>query len=191
MTRNGAGSGPSRGGSGSGGGSGGFTHSDIATLFEGRKLKESIKSQLNYKGQLFYPKDSLNRPRGVLSVITRSRLDTGSQASQYIEPPGWSGDGNLFNEARGHLQANMLGGSGRDSRNLVTLEDKPLNNRWMKLVENEVYRHVKDVEPVLYQVVPEYKGTNLAPIRIHIQAIGLQTEWKRNAILYNAPGERH
>ncbi|MFI9832813.1 hypothetical protein ACIHIX_34590 [Streptomyces sp. NPDC051913] len=44
------------------------------------------------------------------AVITRDMLDEGTHARESLEPPGFLGGD--CNQARGHLLARMLGGSG-------------------------------------------------------------------------------
>jgi RHS repeat-associated protein len=56
--------------------------------------------------------DDLNRPTGVWASLRKEMLRTGSEAGT-TRTPGWRGDGTAFNEARGHLLANILGGPGK------------------------------------------------------------------------------
>jgi hypothetical protein len=48
-----------------------------------------------------------------------SRELSGTAANRDIEPSGWSGNGRAYNEARGHLLADRLGGNGDLEENLV------------------------------------------------------------------------
>ncbi|PXW72726.1 hypothetical protein C7964_101842, partial [Loktanella sp. PT4BL] len=57
--------------------------------------------------------DDLGRPTGVTSTITQDMIGTGSSASSSFRPPGFEGGAN--NHSRGHLFANILGGSGTDA----------------------------------------------------------------------------
>ena len=107
--------------------------------------------------------DALGRPTGVKATITQDMIGTGTDASRKITPPGWSGNGTEFNEARGHLLGKQLGGSGTEPRNLVTLEQNPVNTPVMRDFETEVRNTVESGQVVNYSATPIYSGDNLAP----------------------------
>ncbi|WP_399932923.1 DUF6531 domain-containing protein [Streptomyces kanamyceticus] len=118
--------------------------------------------------------DDLNRPTGVFASLRKEMLDTGTPAGSTWSP-GWRGHGTSFNEARGHLLANRLGGPGKGSlsrQNLVTLTQDPVNTPVMRAIEDKVYRAVAKGENVQYSVVPRYEGTNPVPTRLEISAYG-------------------
>ncbi|WP_329127475.1 putative T7SS-secreted protein [Streptomyces sp. NBC_01465] len=118
--------------------------------------------------------DGLGRPTGVWAALRKEMLDKGSEAGT-IKPPGWNGHGTAFNEARGHLLANRLGGPGKGSlayQNLITLTQDPVNTPVMKGFEDQVYRAVDRGENVQYSVTPVYAGANPVPIRIDLVAHG-------------------
>lgn len=98
-------------------------------------------------------------------------IGTGSKASQNIRPPGFI-NGNDANHARGHLLANILGGSGKDNKNLVTLYQQSVNSPIMRDFEREVKNAVKDGETVNYRVIPIYTGNNPMPTGISMSAAG-------------------
>jgi RHS repeat-associated protein len=119
--------------------------------------------------------DDLGRPTGAWAALRKEITKGGSGAADYIWPPGWRGNGRLFNEARGHLLARKLGGPGSGEngyRNLVTLTQNPVNTPVMRGLEKEVYNAVAKGENVQYSVVPVYEGTNPVPIRLDISAHG-------------------
>ncbi|MGW7074650.1 DUF6531 domain-containing protein [Streptomyces sp. NPDC054866] len=119
--------------------------------------------------------DDLGRPTGAWAALRRDTMKGGSGASSSIWPPGWRGEGRLFNEARGHLLARKLGGPGSGEngyRNLVTLTQNPVNTPVMRGIEKDVYKVVAKGENVQYSVVPVYEGTNPVPIRLNISAHG-------------------
>ncbi|MFE1199318.1 hypothetical protein ACFW6E_42510 [Streptomyces olivaceoviridis] len=68
--------------------------------------------------------------------------DTGTEAGG-TRPPGWCGNGNAFNEARGHPLANRLGGAGtrhNTRHNLVAQTNNPTNSPYQRdLVEYTAY----------------------------------------------------
>lgn len=55
-------------------------------------------------GSAYYKSlDSLGRPTGADASITPDMIKTGTPANPSITPPGWAGNGTLYNQARGHL----------------------------------------------------------------------------------------
>ena len=80
------------------------------------------------------------------------------QADQSIRPPGWTGG--VVNQARAHLLAATLGGSGSEPRNLVTM-DQGANLRMFHEFEGEA-AEIAATNPThcyAYTVTPEYLGT--------------------------------
>lgn len=118
--------------------------------------------------------DSLDRPTGIWAALRDEMRDTGTEAGT-TTTPGWRGQGSIFNEARGHLLANRLGGPGKGSlsrQNLVTLTQDPVNTPVMKGIETKVYNAIKAGEVVQYSVKPIYGGANPVPLRLEISAHG-------------------
>jgi hypothetical protein len=114
--------------------------------------------------------DALGRTTGAAATITREMLGTGSAASRTIRPAGFvSGSAN---HARGHLISRLLGGSGRDPRNLVTLYQNPVNSPVMRGFEQQVANAVRSGQTVRYEVVPIYRGSELIPRGITLRATG-------------------
>ena len=68
--------------------------------------------------------------------------------------------------------ARMLGGSGKDARNLTTLYQNPVNTPLMSNIERSVRDAVKNGEIVHYKVVPVYEGKELIPKAITVTAKG-------------------
>jgi len=116
--------------------------------------------------------DELGRPSGVNATITQDMIGTGTPANPEINPPGWSGNGTLFNEARGHLLGAQLGGSGDIAENLVTLQQNPANTPIMRDFETSVRIAAENGETVNYFVTPIYDGTSLVPRGITLSASG-------------------
>ncbi|MDO4258066.1 MAG: polymorphic toxin-type HINT domain-containing protein [Actinomycetaceae bacterium] len=103
---------------------------------------------------------------GMSAIINGDMLTHGTKANSSIEPPGWDGP-NLFD--RGHLLANVLGGTGDDPRNLVTM--LPGKNRGqMRVFEERVRQLVEEKGEVLYTATPIYDDTG-KPILIELEAI--------------------
>ncbi|WP_082879810.1 RHS repeat-associated core domain-containing protein [Methylomonas methanica] len=107
--------------------------------------------------------DDLGRPTGVKATITKDMINTGTSANPAIQPPGWSGNGTAFNEARGHLLGKQLGGSGDIPENLVTLQQNWTNTPTMRGFEGQVRAAVEGGQVVDYSATPIYNGNNLIP----------------------------
>jgi hypothetical protein len=105
-------------------------------------------------------------------TVTRPMLGTGSRANGRVNPPGWQGNGNKFNEGRAHLHAKQLGGLGKTLSDLVTLTQNPTNSSHMATFENKVMRRVRDGEVVEYFVRPLYRDGILPPTSILMSAYG-------------------
>lgn len=130
--------------------------------FEAPKVPRDVDKSFPDGGWIKYGKlDDLGRPTGVEAYITPDMIGTGSKASGSIHPPGWSGDGALYNESRGHLLGNQLGGSGSLKENLITLQQNPANSPVMRDFETAVRDAVESGEPVHYKSIPDYDGDNL------------------------------
>jgi hypothetical protein len=114
--------------------------------------------------------DALGRTTGAAATITRQMLNTGSAASRSIRPAGFAGGS--ANHARGHLISRLLGGSGRDSRNLTTLYQNPVNTPVMRGFEQQVANAVRAGQTVRYEVVPIYRGSELIPRGVTLRATG-------------------
>lgn len=90
-------------------------------------------------------------------------IKTGTPANPSITPPGWAGNGTLYNQARGHLLGAQLGGSGDMAENLVTLQQNWTNSPVMRGFEGQVRSAVESGEVVQYSSTPIYGGNNLIP----------------------------
>ena len=114
--------------------------------------------------------DSFGRPTGVRATITADMLGTGTRPSQNILPPGFGGE--QMGHARGHLLGRQLGGSGSESRNLITMFQNPANHPTMSGFEAGIRSAVAGGQTVTYFAVPVYQGINSIPRGITISAQG-------------------
>jgi hypothetical protein len=114
--------------------------------------------------------DALGRTTGAAATITRDMLNTGTAASRSITPAGFAGGS--ANHARGHLISRLLGGSGRDPRNLTTLYQNPVNTPVMRGFEQQVANAVRGGQTVRYEVTPIYRGSELIPRGVTLRATG-------------------
>lgn len=122
--------------------------------------------------------DHLGRPTGVYAQLRPEILDAKKRTAKAGElwPPGWRGNGKVFNEARGHLLADRLGGAGTGRNayhNLVTQTQSPTNSPDQRdQVEQKIFDAVNNNEIVQYMIKPVYEGTNPIPIRLEYTAFG-------------------
>ncbi|MBF9520762.1 hypothetical protein BKG83_10605 [Mycobacteroides chelonae] len=114
--------------------------------------------------------DNLGRPTGVTARVTPDMIRTGSDAMRAPTPPGFGGQ--AAGHARGHLLANVLGGSGKLSENLVTLINNPVNSPVMRGFEMSVAKAVEGGQVVDYAVTPLYRGAEAMPEAVQIIAKG-------------------
>ncbi|HEV8562247.1 MAG TPA: SpvB/TcaC N-terminal domain-containing protein [Actinophytocola sp.] len=114
--------------------------------------------------------DALGRPTGVSAVITGRMINTGTRVPQTLNPPGYV-NFQIFRHVRGHLLARLLGGSGSEARNVVTLFEQA-NSPVMRGFEAQVAAAVRGGQTVTYSVTPIYEGANLIPRGITITAKG-------------------
>jgi large repetitive protein len=140
--------------------------------------------------------DGEGRATGMSTQISKADLAAreaaGTPANPSIEPSGWSGNGSRFNEARGHLLADRLGGNGDLEENLVTLTHDPVNSPIMRdEIEDVIYKAVDAGETIQYTVIPEYAAEgDLAPIGLRIMAYG-NKGFKLERYLENPAGMFH
>lgn len=118
---------------------------------------------------------------GVIAKITPEMIGTGTSASGRIKPPGWI-DGYPISEggagqARAHLLAKDLGGSGSVESNLVTFQQNPTNTPKMSNFEQKVKKYVNDTgESVYYQVTPLHNNTEGQPYGVRMEAVSANGE---------------
>ncbi|WP_411090554.1 RHS repeat-associated core domain-containing protein [Streptomyces sp. 049-1] len=120
--------------------------------------------------------DHLGRPTGISASVRREMVIAQGSEAGSMWTKGWRGHGTLFNEARGHLLANTLGGAGKGPNaphNLVTLTQNPTNHPHMyEMFEKPVADAARNGEIIQYDVTPIYGGTNPIPIRLEFSAVG-------------------
>lgn len=102
------------------------------------------------------------------AIITDTMLRTGSTASQ-INISGYKKYSGL---ARGHLLPSVLGGSGKEQRNLVTLYQNSVNSPIIRDFELDIKNAVQKGETIAFSSEAVYKGSDLRPERIDLKAYG-------------------
>ncbi|MBA3465169.1 MAG: DNA/RNA non-specific endonuclease [Deltaproteobacteria bacterium] len=154
------------------------------------RIRGADGSVTSHGGQVKYrPLDALGRPTGVEATLTPGMLGTGTKARTSIEPPGWLGDGTKFNQGRGHLLANLLGGGGNLPENLVTIQQNWVNTPVMSKLEDQVARAMMQGETVHYVSTPLYDADKLLPRGITIVATG-DRGFELIVTILNPPGMR-
>ena len=148
-----------------------FPEGTVFTPVENGFARAPFSRSFSEAGSVNYSAlDSLGRPAGAYATITQDMLGAGTPANSRILPPGWRGG--AFGEARGHLLADMLGGSGDVAENLVTMQQLPANSPVMRGFEYQVRAAVQSGQVVRYSSVPIYNSTNLVPQGITLTAEG-------------------
>ncbi|MEU7474101.1 RHS repeat-associated core domain-containing protein [Streptomyces sp. NPDC044984] len=131
-------------------------------------------------GRVVFVQDEHGRPSETHATVTRDMLDEGTNANNSPKPPGFL-HGTDHNQARGHMLARMLGGTGDHLDNLFTIAQNPTNTPHMRDLEQQIYNAVTG-DPaqniagriVQYSVHLEYTDdrTDSVPPLIHMQADG-------------------
>jgi hypothetical protein len=114
--------------------------------------------------------DELARPTGVTARIVPDMIGTGTSSNPSIRPPGFQGA--AAGHARGHLLARVLGGSGAEYENLITIIQNPVNSPVMRDFELRVAYAVRRGLIIDYTANPVYNGSELMPQGITITAHG-------------------
>lgn len=116
--------------------------------------------------------NSIGQAMGVDAPLTSSMLGTGTKSNRRLTPPGWQGHGTKFNEARAHLLAKSLGGTGREMWNMVTMTQNGANSPQMSGFERSVANRVRQGEVVDYRAQPFYRDGTLPPSAVLLTATG-------------------
>lgn len=132
-------------------------------------LKPRLRDQIRAREA-----SSIGQAMGVDATITPPMLGAGTRANRRLKPPGWQGDGTIFNEARGHLLAKGLGGTGGKMWNLVTLTQHGANSPQMRNFEQGIAARVRGGEVIEYGVKPLYTDKILPPAALLLTATGSQ-----------------
>ncbi|MFG3480115.1 RHS repeat-associated core domain-containing protein [Streptomyces sp. NPDC047980] len=131
-------------------------------------------------GKVVFVRDEHGRPYEMHATITRDMLNEGTDANKRLKPPGFL-HGTDYNQARGHMLANMLGGTGDHLDNLFTITQDPTNSPDMRDLEQSIYNAVagdpgKGIagQTVQYSVYLDYTDDrpDSVPQRIFMQADG-------------------
>ncbi|MFI1794980.1 DNA/RNA non-specific endonuclease [Streptomyces olivaceoviridis] len=106
------------------------------------------------------------------ATITQDMLGEGTDANPSIRPPGFV-DGRVHNQARGHMLAKVLGGSGDHPDNLFTITQRPTSSPEMRDLELQIRDAVRGSsdrpgEIVQYSVYLEYADNEATSVPSHV-----------------------
>ncbi|MGA5069208.1 DNA/RNA non-specific endonuclease [Streptomyces exfoliatus] len=118
-------------------------------------------------GRVTFTRDAHGRPYEMSATITRDMFDEGTEARGSLRPPGFLGGD--YNQARGHLLARMLGGSGDTLDNLFAITQNPTNTQDMRDWEQAIYNSVKKHGHATYNVYLEYSDDKKDSVPKYIQ----------------------
>lgn len=136
--------------------------------------------------------DDYNRVTTMNALVTPDMYDTGTDANASVLPTGWSksnqNSSNPKQLNRGHLLADVLGGSGEDWRNLVTLY-RNANYPTMYFAAEDIVREaIQNGSTVRYRVTPLFVGDALMCKGLHIMAKSVTDDSvDLNVFVYNEP----
>ncbi|MFI6415366.1 RHS repeat-associated core domain-containing protein [Streptomyces sp. NPDC050585] len=165
-----------------------FTHADPLGL-------AGCVQDPTWGGRVRFTQDAHGRPYEMNAIITRDMLDQGTDARSTLKPPGFLGGD--YNQARGHMLARMLGGSGDILENLFTITQNPTNSPDMRDWEQAIYDAVKYKNKIVtYNVYLEYSDdlADSVPMSIQLEAFDQHGKTIVDTILDNpahAQQQRH
>lgn len=170
-----------------------YTGTDEAILNGGNSTFTA--TELKYEGvgwAIYGDLDDWNRVTTMDAMITPNMYDTGTDADSRILPTGWKkSEQNASNPEqlnRGHLLADVLGGSGEDWRNLVTLYRNANYPTMYFAAEDIVKEAIQNGSVVRYRVTPIFIGEELMCEGMHIMAKSVtDNSVDLNVYVFNEP----
>lgn len=170
-----------------------YTGKDQVILNNGKSTFTTAELQYNGEGWTTYGDlDEYNRVTTMNAMITPDMYDTGTDADNRILPTGWKkseqNEGNPNQLNRGHLLADVLGGSGEDWRNLVTLYRNANYPTMYFAAEDIVKSAIKNGAVVRYRVTPIFRENELMCTGLHIMAKSVtNNSVDLNVYVFNEP----
>lgn len=170
-----------------------YTGADFLELNGGRSTFDASELHFEGEGWVNYGDlDELNRVTTMDAMITPEMYQTGTDADSSILPTGWSksnqNDSNPKQLNRGHLLADVLGGSGEDWRNLVTLYRIANYPAMYFASEYIISEAIQSGTTVRYRVTPVFQGDELLCKGLHIMAKSVNDDSvDLNVYVFNEP----
>uniref|UniRef100_A0AAU1ZSG8 DNA/RNA non-specific endonuclease n=1 Tax=Streptomyces sp. NBC_00093 TaxID=2975649 RepID=A0AAU1ZSG8_9ACTN len=110
-------------------------------------------------------------PTGTMGELTPADLNTGTSSAHDVNPVGQQPEGVArYGARKGHLLANVMGGSGRDLGNLAWMHVLVNNSSFKTAFENPVIRALREGHNVRFGVRPKFRGREVAPYEIEVWA---------------------
>ncbi|CZQ81790.1 dna/rna non-specific endonuclease [Trichococcus palustris] len=170
-----------------------YTGADEIILNGGKSTFTVAELQYDGVGWAVYGNlDEWNRVTTMNAMVTPDMYDTGTDADSRILPSGWKksgqNEGNPEQLNRGHLLADVLGGSGEDWRNLVTLYRNANYPTMYFAAEDIVNTAIQHGSVVRYRVTPIFMGEELMCEGLHIMAKSVtDNSVDLNVYVFNEP----
>ncbi|MEU8682165.1 DUF6531 domain-containing protein [Streptomyces sp. NPDC048611] len=134
-------------------------------------LAKKCRDDITWGGRVKWGHDQHGRLETMRARINRDMIGEGTSARSDLHPPGFTGQ--PAGQARGHMLAAMLGGTGDKLINLFTITHRPVNTPDMRKYEFDVRRAVREHGEVHYNVRLEYDNDAAKiPRYIHLEAMG-------------------
>jgi len=110
-------------------------------------------------------------PTGTMGELTPADLNTGTSSAHDVNPVGQQPEGVArYGARKGHLLANVMGGSGRDLGNLAWMHVLVNNSSYKTAFENPVIKALRAGHNVRFGVRPKFRGREVAPYEIEVWA---------------------
>ncbi|WP_106448765.1 DNA/RNA non-specific endonuclease [Trichococcus alkaliphilus] len=170
-----------------------YTGADEVILNGGNSTFTAAELEYDGVGWVVYRNlDDWNRVTNMDAMVTPNMYDTGTDADSRILPTGWKkseqNEGNPEQLNRGHLLADVLGGSGEDWRNLVTLYRNANYPTMYFAAEDIVKTAIQHGSVVRYRVTPIFMGDELMSQGLHIMAKSVtDNSIDLNVYVFNEP----
>lgn len=170
-----------------------YTGADEVILNGGNSTFTAAELKYDGVGWAVYGNlDDWNRVTTMDAMVTPNMYDTGTDADSRILPTGWKKSeqnaGNPEQLNRGHLLADVLGGSGEDWRNLVTLYRNANYPTMYFAAEDIVKEAIQHGSVVRYRVTPIFNGEELMCEGMHIMAKSVtDNSVDLNVYVFNEP----
>lgn len=170
-----------------------YTGADEVILNGGNSTFTAAELKYDGVGWAVYGNlDDWNRVTTMDAMVTPNMYDTGTDADSRILPTGWKKSeqnaGNPEQLNRGHLLADVLGGSGEDWRNLVTLYRNANYPTMYFAAEDIVKEAIQHGSVVRYRVTPIFIGEELMCEGMHIMAKSVtDNSVDLNVYVFNEP----
>lgn len=170
-----------------------YTGADEVILNGGNSTFTAAELKYDGVGWAVYGNlDDWNRVTTMDAMVTPNMYDTGTDADSRILPTGWKKSeqnaGNPEQLNRGHLLADVLGGSGEDWRNLVTLYRNANYPTMYFAAEDMVKTAIQKGTVVRYRVTPIFMEEELMCKGLHIMAKSVtDNSIDLNVYVFNEP----